>query len=209
MVKKTKEDSNKSFKTIPDNIKKPIGDDDSEHSSFFTFAFEFLKIIVISLVIIIPLRFYLVQPFFVNGSSMEPSFSSGQYLIINEISYRFSDPVRGEVIVFHPPDGQKSFYIKRIIGLPDDRIEVEAGEVFINGEQLEEDMYLSSDEDTPGNIDETIPEGHYFVMGDNRDGSSDSRSWGTITRDAIIGKAWIRVLPFDKAGVFETPEYSL
>ncbi len=180
----------------------------SERPSFFGFAFELVKILFLALLIIIPLRYYLVQPFFVNGSSMKPSFSSGDYLIINEIGYRFHEPKRGEVVIFRPPDGQKTFYIKRLIGLPGEKVEIKGGQVFINENKISEEIYLSEDEETDGNTELELKNNEYFVLGDNRDGSSDSRQWGTITREEIIGKVWLRVFPFSESGVFELPNYN-
>jgi signal peptidase I len=170
---------------------------------------EFAKIVIISLAIIVPIRYFIVQPFFVRGASMEPTFKSGDYLIINEIGYRFSDPGRGDVIVFRPPQNTKQFYIKRIIGLPGEMVVIEKGKVWVGLDEssltiLQED-YL--DATTPGETRVILSQEEYFVLGDNRDGSSDSRSWGALGRDNIIGKAWVRAWPFGSFKVIDGISY--
>src|SRR3989344_6995830 len=95
--------------------------------------FEFVKILVISLAIVFPIRAYVAQPFIVEGDSMEPNFSDGEYLIVDEISYRFKEPQRGDVIVFHPPTGQRIFFIKRIVGLPGEKVLIENGKIILGG----------------------------------------------------------------------------
>src|SRR4030042_6193981 len=107
------------------------------------FVWETAKIVIVSLAIIIPVRYYLVQPFFVRGASMEPNFDNGQYLVINEIGYRIDQPKRGDVVVFNYPLDESQYYIKRIIGLPNEKIEIKDGAVFINGGALDESLYLS------------------------------------------------------------------
>lgn len=172
------------------------------------FIWEVVKIVVISLAIIIPIRYYLIQPFFVRGASMEPNFDSGQYLVINEIGYRFEDPARGQVIVFKYPVDPSQYYIKRIIGLPNEVIEIKDGQVLIynqefpEGQILDESNYLPQDKITPGIIHLKLEEDEYFVLGDNRGASSDSRQWGVLPRDNIIGRVWLRAWPFETAKVF-------
>ncbi len=172
------------------------------------FIWETVKIVVISLAIIIPVRYYLIQPFFVHGASMEPNFSNGQYLIINEIGYRFDDPQRGEVVVFKYPLNPSQYYIKRIVGLPGETIEVKDGRVVIYGKNLQEgrvldeSSYLPKDRITLGDIKVELRENEYFVLGDNRQASSDSRRWGELSREDIIGQVWIRAWPFNLAEVY-------
>ncbi|MBU1292317.1 signal peptidase I [Patescibacteria group bacterium] len=174
----------------------------------FIFIWEVVKIVVISLAIIIPIRYFLIQPFFVRGSSMEPNFDNGQYLVINEIGYRFEDPTRGQVIVFKNPINPSEYYIKRIIGLPDEAVEVKDGRVIIynkefpEGQLLDESVYLSEGIITQGNIHLKLGEDEYFVLGDNRGKSSDSRQWGVLPGDNIIGRVWLRAWPFDTAKIF-------
>ncbi len=176
-----------------------------------SFLLELLKIILISLAIIVPVRYYLIQPFIVRGSSMEHSFYDGEYLIVDEISYRFEQPERGDVIVFKYPKDITQYYIKRIIGLPQETVEVTDGEVIIynnkypEGEKLEE-KYLDGVE-TPGNLKVSVPANNYFVLGDNRRASSDSRVWGFLPKDDIIGRVWVRGLPPSRIGAIKTPEY--
>ncbi len=172
------------------------------------FIWEVVKIVVISLVIIIPVRYYLVQPFFVRGASMEPNFDNGQYLVINEIGYRFDDPARGEVIVFKYPLEPSQYYIKRIVGLPGEVVEIKNGQVtiydeeFPQGKILDESAYLFEETVTRGLIHLKLNEDEYFVLGDNRKASSDSRQWGALPKDNIIGRVWLRAWPFDTAKVF-------
>ena len=171
-------------------------------------VWETFKIVVISLAIIIPIRYYLIQPFFVRGASMEPSFDNGEYLIVDEISYRFAPPARGDVIVFKYPLDTSQYYIKRIIGLPNETIEIKDGQVVIYNKQfkdgiiLDESSYLSANEMTLGEIKTTVGADEYFVMGDNRGASSDSRRWGTLPEENIIGRVWVRAWPVVKASIF-------
>jgi len=172
------------------------------------FIWEVVKIVVISLAIIIPIRYYLIQPFFVRGASMEPNFDNGQYLVINEIGYRFEDPARGEVIVFKNPVNLSEYYIKRIIGLPSETIEIKDGQVVIynqefpEGQILDESDYLPEGKTTQGTAYFKLSENEYFVLGDNRGASSDSRQWGVLPEDNIVGRVWIRAWPFDTVKVF-------
>jgi len=164
------------------------------------FTWEILKIIIISLAIIVPIRYFLIQPFFVKGASMEPNFLDGDYLIIDEISYRFESPQRGEVVIFRYPLEPSQFFIKRVIGLPGENVEVRDGKVYINGGELNESKYLQGIE-TVGNIEVKLSENEYFVLGDNRNASSDSRKWGEVDKKLIIGRAWLRAWPFNRLGV--------
>lgn len=173
------------------------------------FTWEILKIVIISLAIIIPIRYFLIQPFFVKGASMDPNFYDGDYLIIDEISYRFSGPQRGDVVIFRYPLDPSQFFIKRIIGLPGETVEIIEGEIFIYNENipngkiiLDESEYLE-DSYTPGNLKITLEEDEYFVLGDNRLASSDSRRWGELNRKYITGRAWIRAWPFNRAGTLD------
>lgn len=167
---------------------------------------EVVKVVIISLAIIFPVRYFLIQPFFVIGASMEPNFQSGNYLIIDELSYRLRQPERGEVIVFKYPSNPKEYYIKRIIGLPDETVIVKNGKITIknaenlDGFVLDESEYLSRY--TGRDTEKTLGEKEYFVLGDNRDASSDSRTWGALPKDLIIGKAWVRIFPFDEFQIF-------
>ncbi len=169
------------------------------------FTWEILKIVIIALAIIIPIRYFLIQPFFVNGASMDPNFLDGDYLIIDEISYRLNEPKRSDVIIFRYPLDPSQFFIKRVIGLPGETVKIEDGKVFIYSIEtsdkriiLDESAYLE-DSYTPGNLEITLEEDEYFVLGDNRMASSDSRKWGELDEKYIIGRAWIRAWPFNRA----------
>jgi signal peptidase I len=172
---------------------------------------EFLQSIIIALVAIFIIRNFLVQPFLVSGASMEPTFSSGDYLLIDEITYRFREPKRGEVIVFHYPNNEKVYYIKRIIGLPGERVVFENGKVKIfnqeypNGFFLEE-HYLDQDSKTVGQ-EFLLGANEYFVLGDNRYYSSDSRVWGSLKKSEIVGLVRFRLLPVSKVMAIEAPVY--
>jgi len=173
------------------------------------FVWEVVKIAVIAAVIVVPIRYYLFQPFFVRGQSMDPNFENGDYLIIDEISYRFGTPQRGEVVVFRFPYDNSQRFIKRIIGLPGETVEIENGEITIYSESglklLDESDYLNVA--TQGNIRVELGENEYFVMGDNRDFSFDSRRFGPITKDNIIGRVVLRAWPFDSLSLFQKPAY--
>jgi signal peptidase I len=185
-----------------------INSDNAEKKSEFRILlFEILKLAVIALVIILPIRYYIVQPFFVRGDSMEPSFKDGDYLIVDEISYRFSKPERGDVIIFKIFDSGSQFYIKRIIGLPGEKVQIEGNEIIIindqypDGQVLEED-YLASHQRTNGIFISSLDEDEYYVLGDNRLQSADSRRWGAIDKSDITGKAFIRAWPFNRVTKF-------
>lgn len=172
------------------------------------FFWELIKVFLIAVVIIVPIRYLLVQPFFVRGASMEPNFEDGQYLVVDELSYRVRQPQRGEVIVFRYPLDTSQFFIKRIIGLPGETVKVVDGRVTIQNAQyqqgvaLDESEYLTSSVRTGGDINETLGSNEYFVLGDNRAASSDSRVWGAVPRSDIVGRAWLRAFPLDRLSVF-------
>lgn len=180
-----------------------------------SFILEVAKIVIISLAIILPVRYFLIQPFYVKGSSMEPNFEDGEYLIINEISYRFSEPKRGDVIVFRYPGDISQYYIKRIIGLPGETVEVSSNRIIVynknfpKGIEINESGYIIPPFETPGEVRITLVQDQYFVLGDNRFASSDSRNWGELPEKDIVGRAWLRCWPFNKIGAIETPVYQL
>jgi signal peptidase I len=184
-------------------------------SAALAFLFELIQVVAVSLAIIIPVRYFLIQPFYVKGASMEPSFYDHEYLIIDELSYRYRNPDRGDIIVFRYPADPKQFFIKRVIGLPGETVEVSDGSVKIyndkypNGIALTETAYLEQDFISAGKRTVTLKSDEYFVMGDNRPASLDSRYFGAIKRDAIVGRVWLRGWPFDRWKVFEKPAYPL
>jgi signal peptidase I len=147
----------------------------------------------------------LVQPFIVKGASMEPNFHDREYLIINEIEYRFDDPVRGEVIILKDPLNPQIYFIKRVIGLPGEKVEIKKGRVYINDQELAEVYIEKFGVDTYDSV--KLGDNQYYVMGDNRTNSFDSRSFGPIDRKSIIGKAWFRGWPWDKISTFNLPKY--
>jgi len=175
--------------------------------NFLLSVWEILKIVLIALVIVIPIRYFLFQPFIVKGQSMEPNFENSNYLIVDELSYRFRDPQRGEVVVFRYPKNISQRFIKRIIGLPGEKIEIKAGSVMVNGKILDESEYFPSGVQTPGNIQISLDENEYFVLGDNRISSFDSRQWGLLPRKNIIGRVLIRAWPITTLTKIEVPEY--
>lgn len=162
----------------------------------------FFKIFFITFLIALGIRFFIAQPFIVNGDSMLPSFESGDYLIVDELSYNFRDPSRGEVIIFRFPQNPSKFFIKRIIGLPGERVEIKGNDILVatdgNKNVLSEpyvkDIFLD-----PLTIN--LKDNEYFVMGDNRGVSSDSRNWGPVDEGLIVGRALVRFLPITEAGV--------
>ncbi len=198
-----------------DDIEKDYNDDAeykfSENSwlkDLALYVWEVVKVIVIALIIIVPVRYFLFQPFYVQGASMEPTFLNNEYLIIDEISYRLSEPERGDVVVFKYPRDKKQFFIKRIIGLPGEDIAIRDNQVIIynqenpDGMVLDESSYLAPGVETKGNLRLSIGQDEYFVMGDNRESSFDSRGFGAIKRKNIIGKVFIRALPVDRFTLF-------
>ena len=165
----------------------------------------FLKTLILSLLIVLPVRFYVAQPFIVEGESMEPNFQDGNYLIIDELSYRFREPARGEVVVFRYPLSPSVFFIKRIIGLPGETVQIENGSIIITkagtgDRSVFKEPYLPSELKTIPDMTATLDAGEYFVLGDNRPRSSDSRIWGVLPRTNITGKAWIRLWPIARIG---------
>lgn len=182
-------------------------------SEVFEFIWETAKVIIIALIIILPIRYYLVQPFFVKGLSMFPNFHDKEYILVDKWTYRTSRPQRGEVIVFRAPTNEKDFFIKRIIGLPGERVVVRSNTIriyndeFPDGFGLEERTYLPESHITAGSIDRVLDEEEYFVMGDNREHSSDSRAFGPIMRDSFSGIAWLRLWPLDRIGFIERTVY--
>lgn len=173
------------------------------------FLWEVAKVVIISLAIIIPVRYFLIQPFYVKGASMEPNFHNYEYLIIDEISYRFSEPARGDVVVLRNPQQRTQFFIKRIIALPGETIEIKNKNIFIDGEVLDESLYLDQEIITYGNQKVEVGEEQYFVMGDNRPESLDSRVFGPVSPDEFVGRTWLRAWPFTRLDHFSKIEYNI
>ncbi|TFG35654.1 MAG: signal peptidase I [Parcubacteria group bacterium] len=179
--------------------------------NFFIYIWEVVKIVVLACLIVAPIRLFIFQPFFVKGQSMEPNFENGDYLFVDELSYRLKDPQRGEVIVFKYPNDVSQRYIKRIIGLPGETVEIKDGKIDIfnkDGEKLlKEEDYIPQSILTLGDTKTTLKENEYFVLGDNRSASSDSRRWGPVPREDIIGRVFFRVWPLDAFATFAAPIY--
>ena len=163
--------------------------------------FYIIVILVLTYVIIT----YVGQRTSVSGSSMETTLSDGDQLLVDKLSYRFQDPKRFDIIVFPYQYEENTYYIKRIIGLPGETVQVVDGYVYINGSRLESDIYGNERMDDPMAASQpiTLGEDEYFVLGDNRNHSQDSRDprVGEVKKDTIMGKAWVRIYPFDKMGV--------
>jgi signal peptidase I len=170
-------------------------------------VFELVETVVITLVLFFAARASL-QPFTVQGQSMEPTLHNGEYILVEKVSYWFHSPERGDVIVFKFPEDPSEDYIKRVIGLPGDHVLIQNGHVYVNGHQLNE-PYVAAPPDYSGctycNV--TVPKGNYFVMGDNRDNSSDSHEWGLLPQGNIIGRAWVSYLPIPDISIFNDPSY--
>lgn len=177
---------------------------------FLRSFFETVETVAIAVAVVFVVRAFVAQPFLVSGSSMEPSFSNGDYLLVDEISYRARDPQRGEVIVFRYPGDHRSFYIKRIIGLPGERVVTAGGHVTIyeaDGSQKTLAESYVTQQSFSGAVDVTLKSDQYFVMGDNRDFSFDSRAWGPLGKPDIAGLVRFRLWPVEEAMAFGTPSY--
>lgn len=165
---------------------------------------DFVRFIFICLAIVIPIRVFIAQPFIVNGESMAPTFSNGQYLIVDQISYRLSEPHRGDVAIFKYPNDPSRFFIKRVIGLPEEIIQLRGTVITIINEEhpngfIIDEPYISHAVGFDKEI--KLADDEYFVMGDNRPNSLDSRFWGPLPEKYIVGRAWLRLLPFSKINV--------
>ena len=166
---------------------------------------EIIQFALIALIIVIPVRMFIAQPFIVSGASMENTFHTGEYLIVDQISYRLEEPEAGDVIVFRYPRNPSTFFIKRIIGTPGDTISIDGNVVTITNEEhpngyILDEPYIA---DMAPNtfLSEELGDREYFVMGDNRNKSSDSRTWGILQRENIVGRAFLRLFPFSQIGV--------
>ncbi len=168
---------------------------------------EVIEVLAVALISFFLIKTLVVQPFIVNGPSMEPTFYSNQYVLVDEITYKFREPQRGEIVVFRNPRNESEFYIKRIIGLPGEVVTVTDNEVDINGKKLNE-SYITV-KNGMMQKDFTLKTSEYFVMGDNRPQSFDSRGWGPLDKKEIIGMVRLRFLPFKNLTLFEDPNYKL
>jgi signal peptidase I len=191
----------------------PNTDNNQENkASFLANALEWIKVIVLALAISIPIRTFIAEPFIVDGASMDPTFATGQFLIVDRLSYRFENPNRGDVVVFRYPNNPRTYYIKRIIGLPGEIINIKDGVIFIS-KQTEagpvasstitlKEPYIKDIHRSYEDFDAVLRPTQYFVMGDNRTESSDSRVWGPLEKKLIVGRPMLRLFPITKLSVY-------
>ena len=189
-------------------------------------AFEIVETLVLTLVIYLVIHNFVAQPFEVQQASMFPTIVEGEYILIDKLTPRFGDYEYGDVVVFDPPsssglDSEGIPFIKRVIGLPGDTVTLENGRVFVTrpGEspvRIEEPYVVREEDGSPASTLQTngnpvsewvVPDGTYFVMGDNRPESQDSRAFGPIEEDLILGRAWLRYFPLERVGLIERPDY--
>ncbi len=177
----------------------------------FSFIWEISKVAIIAALIVIPVRHFVFQPFVVRGQSMAPNLAEGDYLIVDELTYQFRGPERGEVVVFKSPEDPSQRFIKRVVGLPGETVEIKNNKVAIYGKEksavLDESEYLPSSVGTIGDATFELEKDEYFVLGDNRDFSYDSRRFGVILEDNIIGRFFFRVWGRAPMTKFEQPDY--
>lgn len=187
---------------LPPDVRRNDGGviEDDDFSTPGSFFIEVIKVVIIASLILIPTRQFLIKPFYVRGASMEPNFHDFEYLVIDELSFRFREPKRGEVIVFHNPSNKAEFFIKRIIGLPGDKVQIKNNEITIYDAEHPEgftidEFYLGPSIVTTGRYVTTVGADEYYVMGDNRPASHDSRAFGPIVASSVVGRIWFRAWP--------------
>ncbi len=181
--------------------------------SLSKFFLDVLEVIVFAIAIFLFIYLLILQPHKIKGDSMQPNFPDGEYLLTDKVTYRLRQPDRGDVVVFEAPGAGGEEFIKRIIGLPGEIVSLKKGKVYINNKELSE-SYLALSLKTNGstflkeNMEVVVPEGHFFVLGDNRPASSDSRTWGFVAKEKITGRAWIIYWPPPKVGIVKEVVYS-
>ncbi|MFZ2072264.1 MAG: signal peptidase I [Minisyncoccia bacterium] len=176
---------------------------EKKESSWQTF-WELARFAIIAILIVIPIRIFIAQPFIVSGSSMFPTFENRQYLIVDEVSYKLKNPERNDVVIFKYPKDTKKFFIKRIIGLPNETVDIKGNEVTIINKEHPEGFKLDQSyvkNNSNSDIHFELKDDEFFVMGDNRGASSDSRYWGAVPRKLLVGKAFLRLLPINKISI--------
>lgn len=178
----------------------------------FTFLFDILQTVVLAAAIFVVIYLFAAQPHLVKGSSMEPNFQNGDYILTEKVSYKLRNPRQGEVIVFKAPNRPDADYIKRVIALPGDTVRLTEGNIYVNDQLLSETYEPNEFRTFAGRFIRegqqfTLPEGTYFVLGDNRSHSSDSREFGPVNKEAIIGRALFRYWPPSVFGQIQTPNY--
>lgn len=175
--------------------------------------YEIIKTVVFVLITAFIIRSFLFQPFVVEGNSMEPNMHNNQYLIVDKLSYHLANPKRGDVVVFAAPDVIGADYIKRIIGLPGETVKITGNNIYIDDKVLDEE-YLPGDfktyvvNDQNMTLEKKLGSNEYFVMGDNREHSHDSRNIGAIVKKNIVGRAWLSLYPFNSIGKVFVPNFS-
>lgn len=177
------------------------------------FFLDTLEVIVFAIAIFLFVYLLVLQPHKIKGASMQPNFPDGEYILSDKLSYRFGDPERGDVIIFEAPGTDGEEFIKRILGLPGETVSIIDDHVYINGEKLIENYLPNEFITAPGAFlkegeKKVVPEDNYFVVGDNRNHSSDSRAWGFVGRDAIVGRAWVVYWPLSSLGTIKDVTYS-
>lgn len=175
------------------------------HTEEHPFA-EIVRFAIIALIIVVPIRMFIAQPFIVSGASMNNTFEDGQYLIVDQLTYHLESPQRGDVAIFKYPNDPSKYFIKRIVGVPGDTVTVEGNTVTIQNETYPEGHVLHEPYvrimEEPNSVTEILSDKEYFVMGDNRDYSSDSRMWGILHEDKIVGRALVRLFPIHTLETF-------
>ena len=176
------------------------------------FFLDILEVVVFAIAIFLFVYLLVLQPHKIKGDSMQPNYPDGEFLLTDKVSYRFGEAKRGDVIVFEAPGIPEEEYIKRIIALPGESVSIKNGGVYINDKKLQEN-YLNQSLITSSGVfaeetkELTVPKDNYFVLGDNRPASSDSRTWGFVAKEKINGRAWVVYWPPEKVGIVKAVEY--
>jgi signal peptidase I len=177
-------------------------------------VFDFLQGIVVVLAVLVMVYLFIMSPQEINGASMEPNFHNGEFILTNKVMYKFRNPIRGDIVIFKSPTNKEVDYIKRIIGLPGDTVLLKSNSLYVNGQKVNEPYlapgvtifggsYLAEGQTI------TVPPGQYFVCGDNRPHSSDSREFGPIAKEDFIGVVILRYWPFSQFGIITRPVYDI
>lgn len=176
--------------------------DNTDKGGFFK---ELLKFTVIAFLIVVPFRAFVAQPFIVNGASMDPTFHPGEYLIVEQLSYKtFGEPDRGSILIFKYPEDTSKFFIKRVIGLPGETLNIKGDQIEIINEENPRGFFLEEDyvvHKKSGSFRVDLADDEYFVMGDNRASSSDSRVWGPLKKEFIVGRPLVRLFPINRLDI--------
>jgi len=193
------------FHSDTTEISTPEDEESSGGSSFWRFLRDVLETLVLAIILFLAINAVSAR-IRVDGSSMVPTLTNGQFVIVNRLTYKLGDPDHGDVVVFDYPRDPEQEYIKRIIGLPGDTVEMNSGHVYINGQIIEE-PYIAAAARSTGEW--TVPSDHVFVLGDNRNNSQDSRNFGSVSTDNIIGKALVIYWPPTDWGIISHPDYDI